>query len=315
MFLSRVLVVGSLVAGLTLSGCKQSMDQSKIMSPGITVSEFGVLPDGRAVSLFTVQSASGMEMRVTNYGGIIVSLTAPDRNGVQEDIVLGFDNLEAYLASSPYFGAIIGRYGNRIGKAQFDLDGATYTLAANNGENHLHGGIAGFDKVLWDAAPFTSGEDLGLVFSYTSPDGEEGYPGTLTAKVTYLLTSDSRLSFTYEATTDKATPVNLTQHSYFNLAGPSSDSILDHELMIPADHFTPIDAGFIPTGLIQSVEGTPMDFRTPISIGSRIQAEDQQIANGLGYDHNFVLTDSSSSLKLAARVRLEGVRNLAPGAV
>ena len=272
------------------------------MTPGITVSDFGELPDGRMVSLFTIQSASGIEMRVTNYGGIIVSLTAPDRNGVQEDVVLGFSHLDAYLTASPYFGSIIGRCGNRIGKAEFSLDGETYHLAANTGENHLHGGITGFDKVLWNALPFSSGDDLGLVFTYTSPDGEEGYPGTLSVTVTYVLSATNQLSITYEATTDKATPVNLTHHSYFNLAGPLSDSILDHELMIPADHFTPIDSEFIPTGQIQSVQGTPMDFRSPISIGLRIDAEDQQIINGLGYDHNFVLTEQGTHLKLAARV-------------
>lgn len=272
------------------------------MAHGISTSDFGVLPDGRTVTLFTIQSPSGMQMRVTNYGGTIVSLTAPDRDGKQEDIVLGYDSLDDYLADSPYFGAIIGRYGNRIGKAEFTLDGETYTLAANNGENHLHGGVVGFDKVLWEAAPFSMGSEHGVVFTYTSPDGEEGYPGTLSAKVTYLLTADNRVMFSYQATTDKATPVNLTQHSYFNLAGPSSDSILDHEMMIAADHFTPIDAGFIPTGEIRSVEGTPFDFRTPTAIGARIDADDEQVKNGLGYDHNFVLSDTDSGLKLAARV-------------
>lgn len=302
MFLRSFGVVITALAGLFLTGCQSSSDPSKSMTPGITVSDYGELPDGRIASLFTVQSASGMEMRVTNYGGIIVSLTAPDRNGVQEDVVLGFDQLDAYLTANPYFGSIIGRYGNRIGNAAFSLEGETYKLAANNGPNHLHGGVAGFDKVLWNAEPFSSGDDLGLVFTYTSPDGEEGYPGTLSVKVTYVLSSSNQLSIAYEATTDKATPVNLTHHSYFNLAGPSSDSILDHELMISADHFTPIDSEFIPTGEIQSVEGTPMDFRSPISIGSRIDAKDQQISNGLGYDHNFVLTDGSTNLKLAARV-------------
>ncbi len=302
MFPRKISVLVFLLAGLAISGCRQSMDQSKTMSPGITVSEFGVLPDGRIASLFTVQSASGMEMRVTNYGGIIVSLTAPNRDGKQEDVVLGFDSLYQYVDGSPYFGAIIGRYGNRIGKAQFSIDGESYSLAANNGENHLHGGIAGFDKVLWDATSFSEGTGHGIVFTYVSPDGEEGYPGTLSVNVTYLLTADNRVVFSYEATTDKATPVNLTQHSYFNLAGPSSDSILSQELTIPAGHFTPIDVGFIPTGKIESVEGTPFDFRTPTSIGARIDQDNEQLLNGLGYDHNFVLNDGSANLKLAARV-------------
>jgi aldose 1-epimerase len=290
------------IALFLLGGCQPSSDHPEPMAHGISTSDFGVLPDGRTVTLFTIQSPSGMQMRVTNYGGTIVSLTAPDRDGKQEDIVLGYDSLDDYLADSPYFGAIIGRYGNRIGKAEFTLDGETYTLAANNGENHLHGGVVGFDKVLWEAAPFSMGSEHGVVFTYTSPDGEEGYPGTLSAKVTYLLTADNRVMFSYQASTDKATPVNLTQHSYFNLAGPSSDSILDHEMMIAADHFTPIDAGFIPTGEIRSVEGTPFDFRTPTAIGARIDADDEQVKNGLGYDHNFVLSDTDSGLKLAARV-------------
>jgi aldose 1-epimerase len=269
---------------------------------GIQSRSFGTLPDGRDVTIYKVTSPTGMVMEVTNYGGIITRLTAPDRDGKFEDIVLGYDNLEGYLTETPYFGAIIGRYGNRIGKGQFTLDGETYTLAQNNGENHLHGGIQGFDKVLWNAEPFSMGNEYGIVFTYDSPDGEEGYPGTLKARVTYMLTADNRVIFSYQATTDKATPVNLTQHSYFNLAGPSSDSILDHELMLAADHFTPIDSGLIPTGEVRPVAGTPFDFTTAIPIGERINADDEQIAFGLGYDHNWVLSDMTSSMRLAARV-------------
>jgi aldose 1-epimerase len=269
---------------------------------GIQSRSFGTLPDGRDVTIYKVTSPTGMVMEVTNYGGIITRLTAPDRDGKFEDIVLGYDNLEGYLTETPYFGAIIGRYGNRIGKGQFTLDGETYTLAQNNGENHLHGGIQGFDKVLWNAEPFSMGNEYGIVFTYESPDGEEGYPGTLKARVTYMLTADNRVIFSYQATTDKATPVNLTQHSYFNLAGPSSDSILDHELMLAADHFTPIDSGLIPTGEIRPVEGTPFDFTTVTPIGERINADDEQIVFGLGYDHNWVLSDMTSAMRLAARV-------------
>ena len=269
---------------------------------GIQSRSFGTLPDGREVTIYQVTSPTGMVMEVTNYGGIITRLTAPDRDGKFEDIVLGYDKLDGYLEETPYFGAIIGRYGNRIGKGQFTLDGETYTLAQNNGENHLHGGIQGFDKVLWNAEPFSMGNEYGIVFSYESPDGEEGYPGNLSVKVTYLLTADNRVIFSYQATTDKATPVNLTQHSYFNLAGSSSDSILDHELMLAADHFTPIDAGLIPTGEIRPVAGTPFDFTTPTPIGERINADDEQIDFGLGYDHNWVLSDMTSAMRLAARV-------------
>lgn len=272
------------------------------MEHGISVAKFGTLDDGRDALLYTIQSPSGMKMSVTNFGATIVSLTSPDRDGNQADIVLGFDSLAPYQNGSPYFGSVVGRYGNRIAKGSFSIDGETYTLAKNNGDNHLHGGLVGFDKVLWEASPFSMGSEHGLVLTYTSADGEEGYPGTLSAKVTYLLTADNRLIVSYQATTDKATPVNLTQHSYFNLAGPGSSSILDHELLIAADTFTPIDAGFIPTGELQSVAGTPFDFRTSTAIGARINEADPQLKNGLGYDHNFVLSDTGSGLKLAARV-------------
>jgi len=278
-------------------------DSGPPIEPGVRSRTFGQLPDGRDVTLFQVSSPSGMVMEVTNYGGIITRLTAPDRDGDFVDVVLGFDELDAYLAGNePYFGAIIGRYGNRIAGGSFELDGETHTLAQNNGENHLHGGIQGFDKVLWEAQPFSMGSEYGVVLDYVSPDGEEGYPGNLTMKVTYLLTADNRLIVSYQATTDEATPVNLTQHTYFNLAGPGSDTILDHELMIAADHFTPIDAGLIPTGDIRPVDGTPFDFRSPMPIGERIDADDEQIALGLGYDHNWVLRDMGQDLKVAARV-------------
>lgn len=265
---------------------------------------FTQLPDGRAVKLFTLTNAHGIEVRAIEYGGIILSLKVPDRNGTVADIALGYDSLQGYLDVTPYFGAIIGRYGNRIDAARFVLDGNEYRLAANDGENHLHGGLVGFDKVLWKGETFENADGVGVVFTYTSPDGEEGYPGTLNAKVTYTLTDDNDLIFAYEATTDKATPVNLTQHTYFNLAGQDSGTILDQLMMINASHYTPINSGLIPTGEVARVEGTPFDFRQPTAIGAHIADDNEQLRFGRGFDHNFVLDRgdaSPDSLVLAAR--------------
>jgi aldose 1-epimerase len=280
---------------------------------------FGKTKDGQAVDLYTFSNAQGMEVRAMTYGGIILSVKVPDRNGKLDDVTLGFDSLEPYLAGHPYFGAIIGRYGNRIGKARFKLDGKEYKLAANNGPNSLHGGVKGFDKVVWSAEPFDKPEGVGVVFTYTSPDGEEGFPGTLQTKVTYTLNDKNELIFDYYATTDKPTPVNLTNHTYFNLAGPGTRDILDHVMMIHADNTTPVDSTLIPTGEIKSVEGTPFDFRKPTPIGARIDADDQQIKYGPGYDHNFVLNRPGPGLSLAARVsepstgRVMEVRTTEPG--
>ncbi|HEX6322085.1 MAG TPA: aldose epimerase family protein, partial [Vicinamibacterales bacterium] len=210
---------------------------------------------------FTLRNANGIEMRVISLGGIITHLTTPDRSGAMADIVLGFDSLDGYLKEHPYFGAIIGRYGNRIGRARFAIDGTTHSLAANNGPNHLHGGVKGFDKVVWRAEPQNTTDGQRVIFTRTSPDGEEGYPGNLTSKVTYTLTDRNELVIEYEATTDKTTPVNLTHHSYFNLAGHNSGDILGHELMIDAHRYTPVDETLIPTGELAPVEGTPFDFR------------------------------------------------------
>ena len=281
---------------------------------------FGSTADGAAVELYTLTNASGMEVRAMTYGGIIVSLRVPDRTGALGDVVLGYDSLDGYLKSSPYFGAIIGRYGNRIARGRFKLDGKEYKLATNNSPNALHGGVKGFDKVVWKAESFQDQRGVGVVFSYTSADGEEGYPGKLDAKVTYTLADDSSLRFEYQAVTDKPTPVNLTQHTYFNLAGDGSGDILAQELMMKASRFTPVDKTLIPTGELKSVEGTPFDFRTPMAIGARIEAKDEQIKFGLGYDHNWVLdrTDGGG-MQLAARVhdpasgRVMEVRTTEPG--
>lgn len=251
--------------------------------------EFGMLPDGRKADLYIIQNDNGVEMKVTNYGGIIVSLKVPDRDGKFDDVVLGYEKLEDYLAETPYFGAIIGRYGNRIGKGKFTLNGKEYTLAANNGVNHLHGGEKGFDKVLWNAEPFRNEKSAGLVLTYFSKDGEEGYPGNLKVKVVYTLDNTNSIRFDYEATTDLPTICNLTQHSYFNLAGHASGTINHHLLMIYASRFTPVDEGLIPTGELRPVEGTPFDFREPTAIGVRVNENNQQLKYGLGYDHNWVL--------------------------
>lgn len=293
-------VFGMIMVILSAAGCGPEGETSR----GIVSQEpFGSTPDGKAVELFTMVNAGGMEVRAISYGGTIISLKTPDRTGALGDIVLGFDNLQGYLDGTPYFGAIIGRYGNRIGGAAFELDGVTYTLAANDGPNHLHGGVKGFDKVLWQGEIFDDERGIGVVFTYTSPDGEEGYPGALQARVTYTLTDANELVVDYAATTDKATPVNLTQHSYFNLAGQGSGDILGHELVLAADAYTPVDATLIPTGEIATVEGTPFDFRTPHTIGERIGAEDQQIGFGGGYDHNWVLNGTQADgMTLAARV-------------
>jgi aldose 1-epimerase len=260
---------------------------------------FGKLADGRAVERFTLTNAHGMEVQAITYGGIITSLKVPDRAGKMADVVLGFDSLDGYLTNAPFFGAIIGRYGNRIGKGQFTLDGHTATLVKNNGPNHLHGGTKGFDKQLWTAEP-VAGKNA-VVFTRTSPDGEEGYPGTLKVRVTYTLTDANALVVDYEATADKATPVNLTQHSYFNLAGDGAGDILGHELLINADRYTPVDDTLIPTGELAPVQGTPFDFRTATAIGARINQDNPQLKNGKGYDHNFVLNRKGAGPSLAAR--------------
>jgi aldose 1-epimerase len=269
--------------------------------PGVTHAPFGKTADGKPVEIYTLTNANGVEVKAITYGCIITSLKTPDRTGKLADIVLGYDTLDGYLKDSPYFGAVVGRYGNRIAKGQFTLDGKTYKLATNNGPNHLHGGNKGFDKVAWKAAPKTDGNGVGVVFTRTSPDGEEGYPGNLQVTVTYTLTDKNELVVDYQATTDKATPVNLTQHSYFNLAAEDRD-ILGHQLTINADRYTPVDATLIPTGELAPVTGTPFDFRKPTPIGARIADSNAQLTNGNGYDHNWVLNRTKNDLEHAVRV-------------
>ena len=263
---------------------------------------FGKTPDGQAIERYTLRNANGVEADIITWGGIVTRLVVPDRSGKPGDVVLGFDGPEGYLAEHPYFGALIGRYGNRIARAQFTLNGKTYKLAANNGPNALHGGLRGFDKRLWSARPLSAPEGQALELTYVSKDGEEGYPGTLTARVVYTLTGDNVLRIEYEARTDQDTVVNLTNHSYFNLAGQASGDILSHVIQIDADRFTPVDATLIPTGELRPVAGTPFDFRTPERIGARIDANDEQIKAGKGYDHNFVLNGRMGTLRRAARV-------------
>ena len=270
--------------------------------PGVTSSPFGQLPDGRAVELFTMTNAQGVEVRVMTYGGIITVVRTPDRTGQLDDIVLGFDSLAGYLKDSPYFGAIVGRYANRIANGQFTLDGSTYRLARNNGPNTLHGGVRGFDKVLWSGEPFQSDSGVGVTLGYTSKDGEEGFPGTLVTRVTYTLTPRDELVVDYEATTDKATPVNLSQHTYWNLHGTAGGDILDHVLTLDAAAFTPVDPTLIPTGESAAVAGTPFDFRAATKVGARIAQENPQLRVGRGYDHNWVLDRTRPGLEHAARL-------------
>jgi aldose 1-epimerase len=264
----------------------------------ITQAVFGALPGGAAVHQFTLTNANGLVAKILDVGGIITELHAPDRNGDFADVVLGFDTLEPYLGDSPYFGALIGRYGNRIAKGRFTLDGRTYQLPVNNGPNHLHGGTPGFDRVLWQA----QARGNTLVLAYRSADGEQGYPGTLDATVEYELTDANELVVRFFATTDQPTPVNLTQHSYFNLAG--AGDILAHELTLDADRFVPIDPDSIPLGMLAPVEGTPFDFRVARPIGSRIGEADEQLRNGGGYDHCYVLNKpAQGQMTRAAHVR------------
>ena len=270
--------------------------------PTVTQTAFGTLPDGRTAQLFNLANANGVVVKITDFGGIVTEIHTPDRHGVLADIALGFEDVAPYALDSPYFGALIGRYGNRLGDARFVLDGQIWELPANDGPNHLHGGALGFHKVLWQATPLQEQDAAGLTLRYRSQDGEQGYPGNLDVTVVYRLTNDNALEVAFHAVTDRATPVNLTQHSYFNLAG--AGSILGHEMQIDADTYTPIDSTLIPTGVLAPVAGTPFDFRSPQAIGARIDQEDEQLRFGSGYDHNFVLNQPAhKAMHLAVRVR------------
>lgn len=279
------------IAAAWFQSCKNTPSQPKT---SVEKAAYGILPDGRTVDMYTLRNENGMTLRITNYGGTIVSWTAPDRNGVYQDVVLGCDSLSGYLRGTPYFGAIIGRYGNRIAKGKFTLGTTTYTLATNNIGNHLHGGITGFDKVLWDAQ-IIHADDPTLRLKYYSKDQEEGYPGGLHVEVTYTLLKDNALRINYEAVTDKPTVVNLTNHSYFNLADAGKSDILGHELMLNTPMFLPVDSTLIPTGELRPVKGTVFDFSQPTKIGSRINdTSDVQIKYGLGYDHCWITARSNS---------------------
>lgn len=280
---------------LGLISCSEKVETNV----SIQKEKFGEV-NGVPVEIYTLTNDSGDKVKITNYGAIVQSLFVPDRNNKLEDVVLGYDSLSGYMKVNPYFGAIVGRYGNRIGKGIFSLDGETFQLSINNGNNHLHGGVNGFDKKVWDAEEVKSDLGPALRLTYFSADMEEGYPGNLTLSVTYTLTNDNELRIDYSATTDKKTILNPTHHSYFNLTGNPNNTILDHKLMIDADKFTPVDNELITTGELTDVEGTPMDFREPTSIGLRINNDNEQIKFGGGYDHNWVLNNYDGAVHKVA---------------
>jgi aldose 1-epimerase len=295
----QLLTVTSLgIFAACLTGCETMSNTPK---GTITKADFGKTPEGTPVELYTLRNSKGMEATIMTYGGIVTSLKTPDKLGKLGDVVLGYDNLDGYIKSTPYFGALIGRYGNRIAHGKFSLDGVEYMLATNNGANSLHGGLKGFDKVVWTARPLPSSSGPSLILTYVSKGGEEGYPGNLAVTAVYSVTEDNSLRVDFTATTDEKTIVNLTHHSYFNLRG--SGDVLDHVVLINADKFTPVDSTLIPTGELRPVAGTPFDFQMPTAIGDRInQTNDEQIAFGNGYDHNWVLNKNANELSLAARV-------------
>ena len=297
--LSVLLIVTALL--ILLPGYKSNDGKT-----GIEKNSFGKTKGGTEVFLYTLKNHNNVSVSITNYGGIITSIKVPDKNGNISDIVMGYDHVDGYIINnSPYFGALIGRYGNRIAKGKFSLDGVQHKLATNNGANHLHGGEKGFDKIVWTANELHGKDTVGLELTYISKDGEEGYPGNLNVKVNYTLNNRNELRIDYTATTDKKTIVNLTSHAYFNLKGAGVNTILDHQLKINADRFTPIDSTLISIGKIIPVENSPFDFRNFTKIGKRINSKDEQIKFGLGYDHNFVLNGNTNQLKLAATVKEE----------
>jgi aldose 1-epimerase len=278
-----------------------SKPQSKTSVLSISKKLFGTAPEG-AVDLYTLSNANQMSVEILTFGGIIKAIYCPDKNGKIENVILGFNTLKPYLETHPYFGAIVGRYGNRIANGKFNIDGTEYNLATNNSPNHLHGGLKGFDKVIWQAREFKDNEKIGLELSYLSKDMEEGYPGNLNVKVTYSLNNQNELSIDYEAVTDKKTICNLTNHSYFNLAGEGKGNILNHQLVIHADSITPVNEHLIPTGEPMAVQGTPFDFRSGKKMGEEIDSNNEQIKYGGGFDHNFILKGNSESLPIIAKV-------------
>lgn len=306
------LVMLSLLFLATACNNDNQQNDQKAMTPAVSITNqpYGTMPDGQTVQQYTLSNEAGMSIDIITYGGIITSWTAPDQEGNYENIALGFDGLDQYLKSSPYFGALIGRYGNRIANGQFSLNGEEYQLATNDGPNHLHGGPVGFDKVLWTAETSQDDSSASLILSYLSEDMEEGYPGNLNTTVTYTLTADNELRVAYEATTDKTTVVNLTQHTYFNLSGDFSEKILDHEVMIDADTYLPVDETLIPTGELRPVDGTPFDFREAKAIGVEIGAQNTQLERGNGYDHCWVLNDQGGMRKVATAYHPESGRFL-----
>jgi len=295
--MKRSMVIPALCAALA-AGCGRGPETTK-ETRNVQVSEYGKTAGGEVVRLYTLRNKNGIEVGIIDYGGIIVSLKTPDRAGRMGDIVLGFDSLEGYLGQHPYFGALVGRYANRIAGGRFTLEGVEYKLAQNNGPNALHGGLKGFDKVVWRAEPAADGAQR-LVLRHVSPDGDEGYPGQMTATATYTLTDDDELRIDYSAVSDKATVVNLTNHTYFNLAG--GGLILDHELELAASRYTPVNKDLIPTGELRAVAGTPFDFTAPHRIGARINDKDEQLQIAGGYDHNFVLDGAAGEMRRIARV-------------
>jgi aldose 1-epimerase len=298
-----VTVFAILLFALSLSVCGLIVAQSASSKHhhGVQTQPFGT-QDGRPITLYTLTNSHGLEVRTMNYGAIILSMRVPDRKGQLADIVLGHDTLEGYIPNPPYIGALVGRYANRIANGTFILDGKTYSLPKNDGPNTLHGGIKRtFDKVVWDGEALKGGK-ASVTFTYLSKDGEEGFPGNVKVKVAYTLNDENELVIDYEASTDKATPINLSQHSYFNLAGEGTSDILSHELMLNADRFTPVDKNLIPTGELRAVKGTPLDFTTPTKVGARIDDNYDQLVLGHGYDHNFVINRRGNGMTLAARV-------------
>jgi aldose 1-epimerase len=295
-----VMLTSAGLGAACLIGCTSMSNPT----PSGTISQapFGNTPDGTPVAIYTLRNSKGMEARIMTYGGIVQSLKVPDKNGKLGDVVLGYDDLDGYLKATPYFGALVGRYGNRIGGAKFTLEGKTYTLATNNGPNSLHGGIKGFDKVVWKATSLMTADGPALQLTYFSKDGEEGFPGNLKVTAVYTLTDDNELRLDFTATTDQPTVCNLTHHSYFNLAGQGNGDILGHIVYINADNTTPVDSNLITTGKIKPVDGTPFDFRKPTAIGARINDPDTVLQYGPGYDHNWVINKPMGKLGLQARV-------------